>query len=70
MSVPSIAWTDFAGFGDRGLAAFARLLLGIRRRHGNHPSRGCAEWQLFRVRMAARKAAEASAPQARGFLER
>jgi len=37
MSAPFIAWTDFAGFGDRGLAAFACLLLGIRRRRGNLP---------------------------------
>jgi hypothetical protein len=37
MSEPLIASTDFAAFGDRGLAAFARLLIGIRWRGGNHP---------------------------------
>jgi hypothetical protein len=57
MSGPNVAPADFAGFGDCGLAAFARLLLGIRQPCDNHPWRRSAEWQPFRVRMAARRAA-------------
>ena len=43
MSAPSVAPADLAGFGDCGLAAFARLVLGIRQRCGNHPCRRSAE---------------------------
>ena len=70
MSAPCIASADFAAFGDRGRVAFARLLLGIRWRRGNHPLRQLAEWQPFRGRMAASRVAKASAVQARGFRER